>query len=109
MAVLHAHLGAVSGHGRCFAPERLKSAALEMQGNRSSGSSQSTGSAVFSGGPTPLHPFVMCCQDWFGSYKARGIADKGLALMGHYLGDDRKVQNCICFSLLVLASGLRIQ
>lgn len=86
MAVLRARLGAVSGHGRCFAPERLKSAASETLGNRSSGSSQFTGSAVFSGGPTPLHPFVMFCQDRFGSYKVRGIADKGLALTGHYLG-----------------------
>lgn len=43
--------------------ERLKSATFKTLGNRSSGSSQSTGSAVFCRRSTPSRHFVICCQD----------------------------------------------
>lgn len=86
MAVLHARLSAVSDHGRCFTLERLKSATSQTLGNRSSDSSQSTGSAVFSGElhSLPPHHYMLSrhggpsqqAWGWLESFEARSIAER---------------------------------
>lgn len=77
-AVLRVRLIAVSDHGQCFTLERLKSATSKMLGNRSSGSSQSTGSAVFCGRATPSCHFVI---DYQGSGGLPSRPGAGLGLV----------------------------
>lgn len=115
MAVLRARLGAVSDHRRCFTLERLKSATSKTLGNRSSGSSQSTGSALSAGALLPPIPLLCAVRTqgtfpggldmvWILWSQKKYSREKGLALIGHYLGDTRKLQNYFCICLLVLDS-----